>query len=289
MDKLTPYSLDRIFTRMYYTLNDITPKGTVNNIETSEYISNYILAFWNACIVEDCIVSGKVEGIELGHERSLADIFMHNYWKRFFEQHRGKKSFANWVIGCPLLQSYVPAVVLKFIKEKNITESVVREYMKSNQLDFLLSQQLGLTTQIDLLETEKEENLKEQNSQNLARDNAEKLFDKEVEIQNVTNELAKKNNSAAKNTKLANELSELRKEKRKIEELVFDDENIIIEKQRSLRLSQRNIMRELARLLNKNNEISQQIESLGKVSSKSFQDINQTADNPFSVFVELSK
>lgn len=289
VDKLTPYSLDRIFTRMYYTLNDITPKGTVNNIETSEYISNYILAFWNACIVEDCIVSGKVEGIEFGHEGSLADIFMHNYWKRFFEQHRGKKSFANWVIGCPLLQSYVSAVVLKFIKEKNITESVVREYMKSNQLDFLLSQQLGLIAQMNLLETEKGENLKEQISLNLARDNAEKLFDKEVEIQNVTNELAKKSNSAVKNTKLANELSELRKEKRKLEELVFDDENIIIEKQRSLRLSQRSIVRELARFTNKNDEISQQIKSLGKVSSKSFQDINQTADNPFSVFVELSK
>ena len=118
---------------------------------------------------------------------------------------------------------------------------------------------------------------------------AEKLFDKEVEIQNVTNELAKKSNSAVKNTKLANELSELRKEKRKLEELVFDDENIIIEKQRSLRLSQRSIVRELARFTNKNDEISQQIKSLGKVSSKSFQDINQTADNPFSVFVELSK
>ena len=110
-----------------------------------------------------------------------------------------------------------------------------------------------------------------------------------MEIQNVTNELAKKSNSAVKNTKLANELSELRKEKRKLEELVFDDENIIIEKQRSLRLSQRSIVRELARFTNKNDEISQQIKSLGKVSSKSFQDINQTSDNPFSVFVELSK
>ena len=294
VDKLTPYNLDRIFTRMYYTFNDITPNGTVNeSAEMREYISNYILAFWNACIVEDCIVNGEVKGIELGHDGKIVDIFMYNYWKRFLEKHQEKNSFAKWMISCPLLQSYVASRVLKFVdkieEKEDVPEAVVKEYVESNQLDFLLSQQIALAEQKDTLEAKKEENLKNQIVLKAERDNLDNLFDKEVEIQNITNELAKKSVPLTKRGQLAKQLNALRKEKRSFEDLAFEDEDTIAEKLRSLKFSQRFILRELSRLNRKDLEISKQIDALKSNSSKLFQDVNQTEDYPYYVFLEFSK
>lgn len=294
VDRLTPYNLDRIFTRMYYTLNDITPNGTVNeSAEMRECFSNYILAFWNACIVEDCIVNGEVKGIELGHDGKIVDIFMYNYWKRFLEKHQEKISFAKWMISCPLLQSYVAERVLKFIniieEKEDVPEAVVKEYVESNQLYFLLSQQIALAEQKDTLETKKGENLKNLFVLKAERDNLDNLFDKEVEIQNITNELAKKTISAKRRELLAKQLSDLRKEKRNFEDLAFEDEDTIAEKLRSLKYSQRIILRDLSRLNRKDMEISKQIDALKNNSSKLFQDVNQTEVYPFYVFLDFSK
>lgn len=294
VDRLTPYNLDRIFTRMYYTLNDITPNGTVNeSAEMRECFSNYILAFWNACIVEDCIVNGEVKGIELGHDGKIVDIFMYNYWKRFLEKHQEKISFAKWMISCPLLQSYVAERVLKFIniieEKEDVPEAVVKEYVESNQLYFLLSQQIALAEQKDTLEAKKEENLKNLFVLKAERDNLDNLFDKEVEIQNITNELAKKTISAKRRELLAKQLSDLRKEKRSFEDLAFEDEDTIAEKLRSLKYSQRIILRDLARLNRKDMEISKQVDALKNNSSKLFQDVNQTEVYPFYVFLDFSK
>ena len=279
---------------MYYTLNDITPKGTVNeSAEMREYISNYILAFWNACIVEDCIVNGEVKGIELGHEGKIVDIFMYNYWKRFLEKHQEKNSFAKWMISCPLLQSYVAERVLKYIniieEKEDVPEVVVKEYVESNQLYFLLSQQIALAEQKDTLEAKKEENLKNQFVLKAERDNLDNLFNKEVEIQNATNELAKKTISAKRREQLAKQLSDLLKEKRSLEDMAFEDEDTIVEKLRSLKYSQRIILRDLSRLNRKDLDISKQIDALKHNSSKLFQDVNQTEDYPFYVFLDFSK
>lgn len=258
-----------------------------------EYISNYILAFWNACIVEDCIVNGEVKGIELGHDGKIVDIFMYNYWKRFLEKHQEKNSFAKWMISCPLLQSYVASRVLKFVdkieEKEDVPEAVVKEYVESNQLDFLLSQQIALAEQKDTLEAKKEENLKNQIVLKAERDNLDNLFDKEVEIQNITNELAKKSVPLTKRGQLAKQLNALRKEKRSFEDLAFEDEDTIAEKLRSLKFSQRFILRELSRLNRKDLEISKQIDALKSNSSKLFQDVNQTEDYPYYVFLEFSK
>ena len=290
VDRLTPYNLDRIFTRMYYTLNDITPNGTVNeSAEMREYFSNYILAFWNACIVEDCIVNGEVKGIELGHDGKIVDIFMYNYWKRFLENHQEKNSFAKWMISCPLLQSYVAGRVLDFVNKEDVTEAVVKEYVEINQFDFLLNQQMALADQKVTLEANKEENLKNQIVLKAERDNLDNLFDKEVEIQNITNELAKKSVPLTKRGKLAQQLSDLRREKRSFEDLAFEDEDTIVEKLRSLKFSQSIILSELSRLNRKDIEISKQIDALKNNSPKSFQEVNQAEDYPFSVYLDFSR
>lgn len=153
----------------------------------------------------------------------------------------------------------------------------------------MLSQQIALAEQKDTLEAKKEENLKNLFVLKAERDNLDNLFDKEVEIQNITNELAKKTISAKRRELLAKQLSDLRKEKRNFEDLAFEDEDTIVDKLRSLKYSQRIILRDLARLNRKDMEISKQVDALKNNSSKLFQDVNQTEVYPFYVFLDFSK
>ena len=88
---------------------------------------------------------------------------------------------------------------------------------------------------------------------------------------------------------MAKQLSDLLKEKRSFEDMAFEDEDTIVEKLRSLKYSQRIILRELSRLNRKDVEISKQIDALKNNSPKSFQDVNQAEDYPFSVILEFSK
>ena len=168
-------------------------------------------------------------------------------------------------------------------------EDVVKENVECNQLVFLVSQQKILAEQKKALEEKKMENLNNQFVLKAERDNADKLFNKEVEIQNATNELAKKTISAKRRELLAKQLSDLLKEKRSFEDMAFEDEDTIVEKLRSLKYSQRIILRELSRLNHKDVEISKQIDALKNNSPKSFQDVNQAEDYPFSVILEFSK
>ena len=218
---------------------------------------------------------------------------MYNYWKRFLEKHQEKDSFAKWMISCPLLQSYVSGRVLKFVDKiegkEDVPEDVVKENVECNQLVFLVSQQKILAEQKKALEEKKMENLNNQFVLKAERDNVDKLFNKEVEIQNATNELAKKTISAKRRELLAKQLSDLLKEKRSFEDMAFEDEDTIVEKLRSLKYSQRIILRELSRLNHKDVEISKQIDALKNNSPKSFQDVNQAEDYPFSVILEFSK
>lgn len=197
------------------------------------------------------------------------------------------------MISCPLLQSYVSGRVLKFVDKiegkEDVPEDVVKENVECNQLVFLVSQQKILAEQKKALEEKKMENLNNQFVLKAERDNADKLFNKEVEIQNATNELAKKTISAKRRELLAKQLSDLLKEKRSFEDMAFEDEDTIVEKLRSLKYSQRIILRELSRLNHKDVEISKQIDALKNNSPKSFQDVNQAEDYPFSVILEFSK
>lgn len=74
--KIAIYNLDRIFSRMYYTL-----KGAESEVESTyntlaNELSNYVLAFWNACIIEYSIVNQCIKNIQLNHEGDIARLFV---------------------------------------------------------------------------------------------------------------------------------------------------------------------------------------------------------------------
>lgn len=120
--KITVYNLDRIFSRMYYTLKGAESEIMSTYKTLADELSNCVLAFWNACIIEYSIVNQSIKDIQLNHEGDIAWLFITNY--RVFEKNvnNGKMdgSFVNWIIDCPLMRCYVDPDILKLIDNSSI-------------------------------------------------------------------------------------------------------------------------------------------------------------------------
>lgn len=121
VSKVTPYCLDRIFTRFYNNLNEVSPESLVENIEIGNSLSKYILTLWNACIIEDAIVRGELESMTLDCDGNIEETFLSNY-KAFLR--RGKNnnisnedSFSAWLTSCPIFQSYVDPYILAMMRQ----------------------------------------------------------------------------------------------------------------------------------------------------------------------------
>lgn len=82
--KITAYNLDRIFSRMYYTLKGAESEVMSTYKTLADELSNCVLAFWNACIIEYSIVNQSIKDIQLNHEGDIAWLFLTNY--RVFEK-----------------------------------------------------------------------------------------------------------------------------------------------------------------------------------------------------------
>lgn len=161
--KITPYCIDRIFTRLYNNLNEIVPEGLVENAEIGNCMSKYVLCLWNACIVEDAIVRGKLEQITLDCNEGIEETFLSNK-KAFLNDNNCDEahadSFSVWILKCPLLQCYVDPYIMaiakngddeapislyrySLYKQKRIKEQVIKRNRRdvsslSNQIDDIL-------------------------------------------------------------------------------------------------------------------------------------------------------
>lgn len=119
--KVTPYCLDRIFTRFYNNLNEVSPESLVENIEIGNSLSRYILTLWNACIVEDAIVRGELESMTLDCDGNIEETFLSNY-KVFLRSGKNNNisnedSFSAWLTSCPIFQCYVDPYILAIMKQ----------------------------------------------------------------------------------------------------------------------------------------------------------------------------
>ena len=121
VSKVTPYCLDRIFTRFYNNLNEVSPESLVENIEVGNCLSRYILTLWNACIVEDAIVRGELESMTLDCDGNIEETFLSNY-KVFLRSGKNNNisnedSFSAWLTSCPIFQCYVDPYILAIMKQ----------------------------------------------------------------------------------------------------------------------------------------------------------------------------
>lgn len=147
VNKVTPYCIDRIFTRFYNNMNEIVPEGLVENAEIGTCMSKFVLCLWNACIVEDAIVRGELEEMTLDCNGGIEESFLSNY-KAFLSGHNHftnlpSDSFSSWMFNCPLLQCYADPYIMALAKigegkspvslfqytlykQKNIKEKIVK-------------------------------------------------------------------------------------------------------------------------------------------------------------------
>lgn len=121
--KITVYNLDRIFSRMYYTLKGIESEVKSTYTTLADELSNCVLAFWNACIIEYCIVNQKMNGIQLNHDGDIAWLFITNYraFTKNVYNRRIERTFVGWILSCPLMRCYVDPEILMLIDHSSIS------------------------------------------------------------------------------------------------------------------------------------------------------------------------
>lgn len=116
VNKVTPYCIDRIFTRFYNNLNEIVPEGWVENAEIGHCMNKFVLCLWNACFVEDAIVRGELEGMTLDCNDGIEEAFLSNYRVVLKILGKGKDlpsdCLSTWMFQCPLLQCYADPYIM---------------------------------------------------------------------------------------------------------------------------------------------------------------------------------
>lgn len=149
--KIAIYNLDRIFSRMYYTL-----KGAESEVESTyntlaNELSNYVLAFWNACIIEYSIVNQCIKNIQLNHEGDIARLFVTNYkaFSRNVKNRDMETSFVDWIIACPLMRCYVDPEVLRIIEDPSIEWNVFDTRRRMRNLKFIKEELSIIEEKID--------------------------------------------------------------------------------------------------------------------------------------------
>lgn len=164
VNKVTPYCIDRIFTRFYNNLNEIVPDGWVENAEIGHCMNKFVLCLWNACFVEDAIVRGELEGMTLDCNEGIEETFLSNYRAILKTLGNGMDLPADclsaWMFQCPLLQCYAdpyimamaqrgeensPITLYEYLiyKQKSIIEHIVKRNESmilslSNRIDEIL-------------------------------------------------------------------------------------------------------------------------------------------------------
>lgn len=138
--KITVYNLDRIFSRMYYTLKGAESEVVSTYKSLADELSNCVLAFWNACIIEHSIVNKKMNGIQLNHQGDIAWLFITNYRAFIINNvynRRNEKTFVDWILSCPLMRCYVDPEILRLIDNSSISWNAFEAKRNLRNSDFV--------------------------------------------------------------------------------------------------------------------------------------------------------
>lgn len=106
--RIPPYLLGRIATRMYYPLQKVSG----NNL--GEKMHRMVIAFLNACLIEECLEyypnSVNYEGIEkLNRSNAITDdkVFLNNLMFVHRNEAHDSVRLTEWMMKCPLLHAFV--------------------------------------------------------------------------------------------------------------------------------------------------------------------------------------
>ncbi len=238
---ITPYSLDRLCSRMYYTFKDVDLNQGTDSQNLGVRFSNYVIAFWNACIVEECIINNKMDGIQFGHEKEIVRIFISNY-RRISNYPRiskgngdddfWKNSFAKAMTECPLLRCYVDPTILAMMNHRELGwkayESSKLEIKSAGDKEMIETLNREIKNRDDLIaNTEKELNF------------CYDLQNLESQIEAIKQELVKGIRTYDERMALIRDLKGLQKEKQKVASDVMHDEKKLYSILRDLRVERK--------------------------------------------------
>lgn len=277
---ITPQTLDRTFSRLYYTLNDMDTFGQdENNAFIGEYMSKWVISLWNSCIVEECLAENNIDDIDLSHDEDIIRIFLKNYncFQKKIEKKEidGVTSFSAWLLECPLLECYVDTDILALREYRALDINLYKLIKANSTKKILIAQKESL--QKELNDVENSLRVLEQNISF-----ADKLenIDKEIEVINM--ELEKKSNSYTKNKELLAHRSELSNERLSASRDVVESASFLYNQRQNKLAERRNLKRRISETeinLSKIGNLSMNDAVIRQISAK-FSD--------FSVYKELA-
>ena len=150
--KVSTPLLNKIFTRFYNTMINIdVDKSYIN---AAMKFNAYIIALWNAALVECELEGGYYVFLDLNNNRDIESTFIDNL-KEYLshDKYRNNKYVKNvfeWLFECPMLKLYINPLLLYFLEDSKRSNDSV--YMKGLlRYDRIESSRKTLQAKIELL------------------------------------------------------------------------------------------------------------------------------------------
>ena len=144
--------LNRIFTRFYYTMINIDGDNSYSN--AAEKLNAYIIALWNAALVECELEDNSDTLMNLNNHRDIEDIFIDNY-KKYIVQNKEKnnskeKTVFEWLLDSPILKIYINPLLLYMIEDVKMgkTDDYSRGFLRYDRIE---SSRAALQVKLGLL------------------------------------------------------------------------------------------------------------------------------------------
>ena len=118
--KVSTLLLNRIFTRFYYTMINIDGDKSFSN--AAEKFNAYIIALWNAALVECELENDSFTFLNLNNNRDIEGIFIDNFKDYLSDKNENRenkdiKTVFEWLLECPILKLYINPLLLYFLED----------------------------------------------------------------------------------------------------------------------------------------------------------------------------
>lgn len=133
------YYINAIFVKFLSQLSPINEDKKSYSI--GHYFNRILLAFYNACIVEECLNNNQYNiNISKSFYETESDILADNY--QIFKNTipHTKKTFFQWMYNCPLLRSFTSEMIRFIFMSDTSNSAIYKNIWNRHRVDFLKKQ-----------------------------------------------------------------------------------------------------------------------------------------------------
>ena len=138
--KVSTLLLNRIFTRFYYTMINVDGDKSYSN--AAEKLHAYIIALWNAALVECELENDVFTFVNLNNNKDIEGIFIDNYRDYFLlknkiDENTDSVTIFEWLLRCPILKLYINPLLLYFIEDSTYwtKETYLKGLLKYDRIE----------------------------------------------------------------------------------------------------------------------------------------------------------